>query len=354
MRVLVTGGAGFIGSAIVDHLVEGGHRVTVLDNLSPSAHAVEPDYLNPDAHYVWADLADLDAVARAASGMDAVCHQAARVGLGVDFDDVSAYVADNDAGTANLLRALYGQRWHGRLVLASSMVVYGEGGYTCGEHGRVRPGPRRKEDLDAARFEPGCPICAAALSPVDLDEETALDPRNVYAATKVHQEHLSAAFARETGSTLCSLRYHNVYGPRMPRDTSYAGVASIFRSAFASGRAPEVLEDGGQRRDFVHVSDVARANLVALTADEAVTGPLNIASGEVHTVWEMATALRSAFGPQTPAPVITGGYRIGDVRHLTASPARAQRCLGLRAAVSFDQGMSEFAAAALRAPLVER
>lgn len=354
MKVLVTGGAGFIGSAIVDQLVGSGHQVKVMDNLSPSAHAVEPDYLNPGAQYVWADLADQDAVTRVVLGMDAVCHQAARVGLGIDFDDVSAYVADNDAGTANLLRALYRHRWQGRLVLASSMVVYGEGGYVCEAHGRVRPGPRRKEDLDAGRYEPSCPICAAALSPVDLEEETALDPRNVYAATKVHQEHLCAAFARETGAALCSLRYHNVYGPRMPRDTPYAGVAGIFRSALASGRAPAVLEDGGQRRDFVHVSDVARANLAALTAGAAVTGALNIASGEVHTVGEMAAALRGAFDPDTPAPVVTGGYRIGDVRHLTASPARAQRCLGFRAHVSFEEGMREFATASLRAPLVER
>jgi dTDP-L-rhamnose 4-epimerase len=350
VRILVTGGAGFIGSAVVDDLVQTGHRVRVLDNLSPAAHHGRPGYLNAGAEYVWADVGDEETLRRAVASTDAVCHQAARVGLGVDFSDVTGYVADNDAGTAALLRVLYEARWAGRLVLASSMVVYGEGGYRCPEHGPVRPGPRRVEDLRAGRFEPGCPECGAELGPRDLDETTPVDPRNVYAATKVHQEHLCAAFARETCSALAVLRYHNVYGPRMPRDTPYAGVAAIFRSALAAGRAPSVHEDGHQRRDFIHVADVARANRAALEVDASVGGAFNIASGRAHTVGQMAAALRDGFGGHCPEAVVTGRYRLGDVRHITAVPSRAAEVLGFMASVPFAEGMAEFATAELRAP----
>ncbi len=348
MRVLVTGGAGFIGSAVVDLLVSRCHQVRVLDNLSPSAHAVMPAYLNPEAEYVWADVADADATARAVAGVDAVSHQAARVGLGVDFRDVTAYVQNNDTATAVLLRCLYERRWQGRLVLASSMVVYGEGAYECAEHGRVHPAPRLKDDLEVGRFDPRCPRCGAILRPVDLDEDSPPDPRSVYAATKLQQEHLCEAFARETGNSLCALRYHNVYGPRMPRDTPYAGVASIFRSAYERGEAPFVYEDGDQRRDFIHVADVALANEATLLAPDTVQGAFNVASGVVHTVAELAGALGDAYGPGHPLPVVSGAYRLADVRHVTASPERARRLLGFEALVPFARGMAEFARAELR------
>jgi dTDP-L-rhamnose 4-epimerase len=214
-----------------------------------------------------ASLLNGDAVACAVRGVDAVCHQAARVGLGVDFADVGRYVADNDVGTATLLSALWDSGFSGRLVVASSMVVYGEGRYRCPNDGDVRPGPRQQEDLEARRFDPRCPTCNAALNWVPIDEDAHLDPRNVYAATKLHAEHLAAAYGREAGVAVCALRYHNVYGPRIPRDTQYAGVAAIFRSALESGRSPAVFEDGRQIRDFVHVEDVARANLLALDSD---------------------------------------------------------------------------------------
>ncbi|MFK8907847.1 NAD-dependent epimerase/dehydratase family protein [Streptomyces sp. YS-3] len=333
MRVLVTGGAGFIGSQIVRALSARGHEPVVLDR------AVRPGD----------DVRDRDTVLWALRGVDAVCHQAAMVGLGTDFSDAPDYVSCNDLGTAVLLAAM-AEAGVAELVLAGSMVVYGEGRYACPRHGPVRPGPRPYEELAAGRFEPLCPRCGAELVPGLVGEDAPADPRNVYAATKLAQEHLSAAWARATGGRAVSLRYHNVYGPGMPRDTPYAGVASFFRSALARGEAPRVFEDGRQRRDFVHVRDVAAANAVALEAlGERPPGALtayNTGSGTPHTVGEMAQALAAAYGG--PAPVVTGEYRLGDVRHITADSARLREQLGWRPRVGFAEGMAEFARAELR------
>ncbi|MFE2261251.1 NAD-dependent epimerase/dehydratase family protein [Streptomyces griseosporeus] len=331
MRVLVTGGAGFIGSHVVEALAARGHEPVVFDVRADAA----------------ADVRDRDAVERALAGVDAVCHQAAMVGLGDGVADAAEYVSRNDLGTAVLLAAMAEARVR-RLVLAGSMVVYGEGRYECARHGVVRPGPRAVADLDAGRFEPLCPLCGAEVTPGLVGEDAPLDPRNVYAATKVAQEHLAAAWARATGGSAVSLRYHNVYGPRMPRDTPYAGVASLFRSALARGEAPRVFEDGRQRRDFVHVRDVAAANAVALEAgqEEGVLAAYNVGSGEPHTVGEMARALAAAYGG--PEPVVTGAYRLGDVRHVTADSSRLRARLGWKPEVGFADGMREFAAAPLR------
>lgn len=349
MRILVTGGAGFIGSHIVDELVEGGHHVVVLDNLDPAAHDGRPDWLNPDADYRWGEVTDAEQWRAALAGCDAICHQAAKVGLGVDFADAPAYAASNDVGTAAGLAVAHEFGFRGRIVLASSMVVYGEGRYRCGEHGIVAAAPRRIADLDAGLYEPPCPHCARPLEPGLVPEDAPLDPRNVYAATKLHQEHLANAFGREHPDVaVVSLRYHNVYGPRMPSNTPYAGVASIFRSALADGRPPRLFEDGGQRRDFVHVRDVAHANVLALTADGAA-GAYNIASGRPCTLADMARALCAAHGGGF-VPQIAGGYRLGDVRHVTAATDRAARALGFRAAIALEEGMEEFAHAEQRRP----
>lgn len=346
MRVLVTGGLGFIGSHLVDRLVDGGHDVVVLDSVAAHVHAVDPGHRNPDATYHRADVRDPDAWLAALDGVEAVSHQAARVGLGVSPADVRGYVEDNDVGTAVGLWALHHVGFRGHLVVASSMVVYGEGAYDCAEHGRVRPGPRTAVDLEAGRFEPPCPTCGEPLAPGLVDESAPVDPRNTYAATKLHQEHLAAVFGRETGVGVTALRYHNVYGPRMPRDTPYAGVAALFRSALERGEAPRVFEDGGQRRDFVHVDDVVAANVAALEVAEPAVGALNVASGTVHTVGDLAATLAAAMGG--PAPVVTGGFRLGDVRHVTASPQRARDRLGFEASVSFEDGVAAFATAELR------
>ena len=347
MKVLVTGGAGFIGSHIVDLLIEQGEQVRVLDCIHPLAHSSHPDYLNPEAEYFFDDVRDPQAAASALVGVDAVCHQAAVVGLGVDFGDVTEYVSVNCGGTANLLKALWASRFQGRLVLASSMVVYGEGRYSCPEHGSV-PAVREPGDLAAGLFEPRCSRCGAELRPQALPEEAQLQPRGVYAATKVHQEHLVDAFAVSSGASVVSLRYHNVYGPRMPFDTPYAGVASIFRSALERGLPPQVFEDGAQIRDFVHVRDVARANLIAVRAGPAVTGPFNICSGDPRRLSDMASALWRACGSEASKPEITGRFRDWDVRHVFASPDRASSELGFTAEISFEAGMRQFIGDSLR------
>ncbi|RSM64363.1 NAD-dependent dehydratase [Actinoplanes sp. ATCC 53533] len=348
-HVLVTGGAGFIGTHVSSALREAGHEVSILDVGHPAAH---PGPLPATVHsvpVVRADVRDRAAVAGALRGVDAVVHQAAMVGMGVDLDDLPEYVGCNDLGTAVLLAEMARAGVH-RLVLASSMVVYGEGAYACPADGPTRPAARAVADLAAGRFEPTCPSCGLPLTSVPVGEDAPLDPRSVYAATKLAQEHLSAAWARQCGGSVVALRYHNVYGPGMPRDTPYSGVAAIFRSALAAGRAPRVFEDGAQRRDFVHVSDVARANVAALAAtargDLAGLRAYNVASGQPATVGEMAAALaRVVDGPE---PVVTGEFRLGDVRHVVAEPARAAAELGFRARVGLVAGLTEFAHAALR------
>jgi len=348
MKILVTGGAGFIGSFIVDELVSLGHEVVVVDDLDPAAHDGVPVGLNDAATYHWTDVRDSHtfAIPGVLDGVDAVCHQAAKVGLGVDFDDVEEYVSRNDGGTAVLLRALHQRDFRGRIVLASSMVVYGEGRYSCAEHGLVRPGPRDLVDLEGGNYEPPCPECGGALVGEPVPEDHWLDPRNVYAATKLAQEHLCNAYVREhDGSSCTSLRYHNVYGPRMPRDTPYAGVASIFRSAYERGVTPKVFEDGGQQRDFIHVADIAHCNVLALTNATASHGAYNVCTGVPKTIVDMAQALRP---DGAPAPELVGGYRLGDIRHVFASPDKARAELGFEASIDFTTGMTEFRTAPLR------
>jgi dTDP-L-rhamnose 4-epimerase len=329
-----------------------GHEVRVLDALLPFVHpgGIPPFGVDPGFEFVHGDVRDAPTADAALRNVDAVCHLAAMVGLGVDFDDAPLYAGCNDLGTAVLLAAM-ARAGVARLVLASSMVVYGEGAYSCAEHGLVAtPPPRQPADLDASRFEPRCDRCGAPLSAELVAEEAPLGPRNVYAATKVAQEHLAGSWARATGGQAAALRYHNVYGPGMPRDTPYAGVASFFRSALAAGRGPRVFEDGGQRRDFVHVRDVAGATVAALgaLAGGAPVAPgalraYNVGCGTPRTIGQLASALAGAYGG--PSPVITGEYRLGDVRHVTASSERIWRELRWRAAVPFAEGIAEFAGA---------
>ncbi|MFP5020967.1 NAD-dependent epimerase/dehydratase family protein [Pseudonocardia phyllosphaerae] len=348
MRVLITGGAGFIGSHVADRYAADGHDVVLLDALLPQAHG---EGAVPESPYelIHGDVRDAELLRSLLPGVDAVCHQAAMVGHGVDPSDAPDYAMHNDLGTAVLLAEMYEAKVE-RMVLAGSMVVYGEGRYLCPEHGVVRPGPRAFADIDAGRFEPRCPECGQELASELVPETAPVDPRSTYAATKLAQEHLASSWARQTGGSVWSLRYHNVYGPRMPRDTPYAGVASIFRSALERGEAPRVMEDGRQRRDFVHVTDVAAANAAALAADPEPSGfgAANVCSGEPHTIGDLAEELARAM--DGPAPVIAGGARPGDVRHVVADPSYAAERLGFRARVGFAEGITAFATDPLRSP----
>ncbi|OSC42574.1 NAD-dependent epimerase/dehydratase family protein [Mycobacterium decipiens] len=346
MRVLLTGAAGFIGVRVAAALRAAGHDVVGVDALLPAAHGPNP-VLPPGCHRI--DVRDADALAPVLAGVDLVCHQAAMVGAGVNATDAPAYGGHNDLATTVLLAQMFAAGVR-HLVLASSMVVYGQGRYHCPVHGSVDPHPRRRADLDAGVFEHRCPVCAQPVTWRLVDEDAALRPRSLYAASKTAQEHYALAWSESTGGTVVALRYHNVYGPGMPRDTPYSGVAAIFRSALENGQRPTVFEDGGQMRDFVHVDDVAVANLAAVAADRAGFTAVNVCSGRPISILEVATALCDARGEEsgTVSPVVTGQYRSGDVRHIVADPARAADVLGFRAAVDPRDGLREFAYAPLR------
>jgi dTDP-L-rhamnose 4-epimerase len=344
VRVLLTGSAGFIGSAVERALVHRGDEVVRVDLMIEAAHGAGE--APPGTHVL--DVRDAGSWVDLLRGVDVVCHQAALVGLGARVADLPSYASHNDLATATLMAAMH-EAGVDRLVLASSMVVYGEGRYACSTHGPQLPGARRPEDLDAGHFDNPCPVCAEPLTWILVDEDAHLDPRSVYAASKVAQEHYAAAWARQTGGSVVALRYHNVYGPGMPRDTPYSGVAAMFRSAVERGEAPRVFEDGAQMRDFVHVDDVGRANLHAMTAvQEAHPGRLaayNVCSGIPVSIGEVAEAVAGA----GPTPVVTGEYRLGDVRHIVASPQRAERRLGFRAQIGPEEGLARFRTDRLRA-----
>ncbi|MCV7164469.1 NAD-dependent epimerase/dehydratase family protein [Mycobacterium stomatepiae] len=342
MRVLLTGAAGFIGTRVDAALRAAGHEVVGVDMLLPAAHG--PNSLLPNGcHRV--DIRDAEALAPLLAGVDLVCHQAAMVGAGVDAADAPAYGGHNDYGTTVLLAQMFAAGVR-RLVLASSMVVYGQGRYHCPQHGAVDPLPRRRADLDAGAFEHRCPLGGEELAWRLVDEDAALRPRSLYAASKTAQEHYALAWSESTGGAVVALRYHNVYGPGMPRDTPYSGVAAIFRSALEKGELPRVFEDGGQMRDFVHVDDVAAAN-VAATAERDGFTAVNVCSGRPISILQVATAICAARN-EAVSPVITGQYRSGDVRHIVADPSRAAQALGFRAAIDPLEGLREFAFAPLR------
>jgi dTDP-L-rhamnose 4-epimerase len=342
MRVLLTGAAGFIGSRIAVALGDAGHDVVGVDVMLANAHGADAE---PPEGVQRADIRDPSTVASLLDGVDVVCHQAAVVGAGVDAADAPSYGSHNDYATAVLLAEMFAAGCR-RLVLASSMVVYGQGRYRCAEHGVVDPLPRTRADLDAGVFEHRCPVGGEELQWELVDEDAPLRPRSLYAASKLAQENYALAWAESTGGSVVALRYHNVYGPNMPRDTPYSGVAAIFRSELERGYVPRVFEDGGQMRDFVHVDDVAAANVAAIDAAPDGFTPANVCSGRPISILEVAKELCEARGEASP--VVTGQYRSGDVRHIVASPAGAVKLLGYRAVIDPRDGLREFAYAPLR------
>ncbi len=346
MKVLLTGSAGFIGTAIGSALEAGGHEVVRVDLMLPMAHGSSSA---PEGTHQL-DVGRADHWPHLFEGVDVVCHQAAVVGAGVKVGDLPDYAAHNDLGTAVLLAAMH-EASVDRLVLASSMVVYGEGRYTCPEHGDQIPPPRAREALDAGDFDNHCPACGEVLGWALVDETARLDPRSSYAASKVAQEHYTYAWVRQADASAVALRYHNVYGPGMPRDTPYSGVAAMFRSSLERGERPQVFEDGGQMRDFVHVADVARANVAALESVVASSSgrydAYNVSSGQPIPILDVARMVGAGTGAGIE-PEVTGGYRLGDVRHIVASPERAAADLGFRAEIRPEDGLREFATAPLR------
>ena len=335
--MLLTGAAGFIGSQVRTGLDRRGHDVVAVDLLLASAHGPSP---TPPQGVLPLDVRDGEAMERSLRGIDVVCHQAAVVGAGVDADDAPAFASHNDFGTAVLLAAMHRAGCR-RLVLASSMVVYGDGRYRCETHGRVEPPPRRSVDLDRGEFDNRCPIGGEPVAWELVDEDAPLRPRSLYAASKLAQEHFALAWSLASGGSVTALRYHNVYGEGMPRDTPYSGVAAMFRSSLEAGEAPRVYEDGRQTRDFVHVQDVAEANVRSVESELAGFVPLNVCSGLPVTIEEVARSLADA--RRGSQPLVTGQYRSGDVRHIVADPARATELLGFTAAVAPADGLGRFA-----------
>jgi dTDP-L-rhamnose 4-epimerase len=341
--VLVTGGAGFVGSHLVDALLASGYRVRVFDNLTPQVHAERlPGYLSPQADLVSGDIRDAGQVGRALEGMETVVHLAAAVGVGQSMYEIAHYVGVNTQGTAVLLQELLNRRDRvEKLVVASSMSVYGEGRYRCEPCGRIMPGLRSAEQIGRRQWDPECPRCRQPLTSAATDEAKPLEPSSIYSLCKRDQEEMCLLFGRTYGVPVVALRYFNIYGPRQALSNPYTGVAAIFASRLLNGNAPLVFEDGRQKRDFVNVADAVDATLLALERQEANGHALNVGSGEQVSVLDVAVALARALGCEV-RPDVTGKYRSGDVRHCFADISATKRLLGYGPRVSLAQGLEQF------------
>lgn len=341
-KVLVTGGAGFLGSHVVDALLHRGHSVRIYDNFTPQVHPDGlPAYLAQNVDIVRGDMRDIDLLRNALRGIDVVFHLAAAVGVGQSMYEISHYMGANTQGTANLLQVILDSKCKlEKLIVASSMSIYGEGKYLCAQCGEQAPSPRASEQLRRKEWEALCPQCGRALTPIPTDESKPLQCTSIYALSKKDQEEMCLLFGRTYGVPVVALRYFNIYGTRQALSNPYTGVAAIFASRLLNGNAPLVFEDGTQMRDFVSVHDVVEANLLAMDKDEANGRALNVGSGRPISIREIASVLSSALGSDIQAE-ITGKYRAGDIRHCFADISAASRILGYQPRVEFSDGIRE-------------
>jgi dTDP-L-rhamnose 4-epimerase len=342
MKTLVTGGAGFIGTHLVRELCARGDDVVVLDSLEPQVHGgAQPD-LPPGVELIVGDVGDAALADRALAGADRVVHLAAAVGVGQSMYEMARYVDRNTMATARFLERLVARRpMPERLVVASSMSIYGEGEYRCRRHGHTAPPPRSEAELLARRWDPACPLCGARLGPVGTSEGKAIIPTSVYAITKRDQEELCLVAGAAYGVPTVALRFFNVYGPGQALSNPYTGVAAIFASRLLNGRPPIVFEDGRQSRDFIHVSDIVRGIVLALESDTAAEGKaFNLGTGRPTTVTRVAEVIADGLGVAIE-PINNGQYRAGDIRHCFSDPARARTFLGFDAQMSFEEGMRD-------------
>lgn len=343
-KVLITGGAGFIGSHVADMLLEKGYRVTVLDVLDEQVHGgrdTAPDYLSPEVEFIHGDVRDRKALERALNGASMVCHQAAKVGVAQSMYEIEEYVHGNDCVTAALLQAIVDQGPKiKKLVVASSMSIYGEGRYRCPVHGLAAPGVRSDAQLQSREWDLRC-HCGEIFEPVPTDEGKPRICESIYAIGKKTTEDLALVTGKAYGIPTLALRYFNVYGPRQALSNPYTGLLAIVASRVINKKPPLIFEDGKQMRDFTYVRDIAEANLAALQWQGQGTQALNIGTGRPSSVMEVAEAVRKGLGGEEE-PEIKGQFRSGDIRHCYADTNKAQQLLGFKAGTTLDQGMPRF------------
>src|ERR1041385_5218376 len=341
-NILITGGAGFVGSHLADALLAAGHHVRVFDNLTGQVHLHGmPEYLAEDAEFIQGDVRDSAAVRRALAGIDVVFHMAAAVGVGQSMYEIERYMGSNTQGTAVLLQQLLDRKSRvEKLVLASSMSIYGEGKYLCAQCGDVAPQLRTVDQLRLRQWEPNCPVCGEALTPVPTDESKQLQCSSIYALSKKDQEEMCLLFGRTYDLPTVALRYFNIYGTRQALSNPYTGVAAIFASRLLNGNPPLVFEDGNQQRDFVSVNDVVQANILAMESPQADGMALNIGSGQPISISDVGRVLGTSLHSTIPCK-LTDKYRAGDIRHCFADISAAREFLGYKPRVQFSDGVRD-------------